>query len=477
MKSLIYFFIIISFAGFILISCSEEDNPAESQNSPPEIQSVTASPSTITVNGTTSLTCLATDPDQDQLTYSWSSPEGSFPGGSSGSTLQWLAPSTTGSYSIAVTVSDGAETDQDFVSVSVQESGSNLPPNAPSNPNPANNTADVSVNTTLSWTCSDPDGDSLTYDVYFGTLSNPPLVSNDQSETTYDPGTLGSDETYYWKISAFDGELTTEGSLWSFETTAGGVGWNPGEPPTNPSHGDEWTAYMGESEAPLDMIYIGPGSFMQGSPTSEVGHEDDEYPPHLVTLDYGFWLGKYEVTQGQWEAVTGSNPSYYSGANRPVEGVSWNMITADFLSPLNAQTTEGEWRMPSESEWEYGCRAGTTTRFYWGDDLSETLIDDYAVYNGNDPDGTAEVGSKLPNSWNLYDMSGNVWEWVEDYYHSNYTGAPTNGDPWLSPTSSTRVLRGGSWGNYAGYCRSANRGSDSPSDAGGYYGFRIVLSP
>ena len=208
-----------------------------------------------------------------------------------------------------------------------------------------------------------------------------------------------------------------------------------------------------------------------------ISYED---PQHLVTLDYGFWLGKYEVTQEQWVALMGSNPSQYFGIgdDYPVYCVSWDDIVNDFLVELNSQTAGAPWRLPSESEWEYACRAGTETRFYWGDDLSETQIGSYAVYFLNDPGGTAEVGTKLPNAWGLYDISGNVLEWVEDYWHGNYNGAPTNGSAWLSLTNSNRVLRGGSWVNYPYRCRSADRSYNNPS--GAYYGsggFRLRRSP
>ena len=236
---------------------------------------------------------------------------------------------------------------------------------------------------------------------------------------------------------------------------------------------------LGNTGVFITMIWIPPGSFMQGAYAGELGAYSYDYPQHLVTLDYGFWLGMYEVTQSQWETVTGSNPahSYGVGDNYPVYYISWNMIHDDFLSELNSQTAGEPWRLPSESEWEYACRAGAETRYYWGDDLNYTVIDDYAWYNLNSGSQTHEVGTKLPNAWGLYDMSGNIWECVEDYWHDNYTGAPTNGDPWLSPTSGYRISRGGSWSAGASYCRSAGRLGNIPSSTYDHRGFRIVLSP
>jgi formylglycine-generating enzyme required for sulfatase activity len=180
-------------------------------------------------------------------------------------------------------------------------------------------------------------------------------------------------------------------------------------------------------------------------------------------------MGKYEVTQAQWEAVTGNNPSRYDGDNRPVEQVSWNDIHEDFLSQI-----DDDFRLPSESEWEYACRAGTETRFYWGDDHGYDDIGDYAIYYDNASGGTADVGTKRPNSWGLYDMSGNVWEWCEDYYHDSYNGAPADGSAW-NDNGSSRVLRGGSWNNNPRSCRSAHRNRHNPPYRLSSYGFRLIL--
>ena len=220
----------------------------------------------------------------------------------------------------------------------------------------------------------------------------------------------------------------------------------------------------------ITMVWIPPGEFMMGAQEDEQDSEENEDPRHRVTLDYGFWMGKYEVTQAQWEAVTGSNPSYCDGENRPVEMVSWDNIHEDFLSQI-----DDDFRLPSEAEWEYACRAGTETRFYWGDDPDYEEIDDYAVYCDNDDGGTAEVGTKRPNAFGLYDMSGNLYEWCEDWYHDSYEGAPDDGSPWLdNPVGSFRVPRGGSWYYNAGYCRSANRYNNDPSARCLFLGFRLA---
>ncbi|MBZ0265296.1 formylglycine-generating enzyme family protein [bacterium] len=227
------------------------------------------------------------------------------------------------------------------------------------------------------------------------------------------------------------------------------------------------------------MVWIPAGDFMMGAYDGEQDAENDERPQHPVTISEGFWMGKYELTQGQWEAVLGENPAhdYGVGSNYPVYYISWNDIHYNFLPAINATENGNPWRLPSEAEWEYACRAGTDTRFYWGDDPEYTEINDYAVFSGNDNGGTKEVGTKLPNGWGLYDMSGNVWEWCEDDYHDNYDVAPDNQAPWIDdPRGAGRVERGGRWYGDARDCRSANRYGYDPSGRGRGVGFRLVRS-
>jgi formylglycine-generating enzyme required for sulfatase activity len=194
----------------------------------------------------------------------------------------------------------------------------------------------------------------------------------------------------------------------------------------------------------------------------------NEKPAHLVTLTQPFYMGKYTVTQAQYAAVMGTNPSHFKGANLPVEMISWDDATA-FCSKLNEKLNDKTLavRLPTEAQWEYACRAGTRTRFYSGDADS-----DLGWSYSNCGDTTHPVGQKKPNAFGLYDMHGNVWQWCQDCYNENYAAASII-DP-LNDEGAERVLRGGSWGDTA--CRSARRCHSSPVNRGGIAGFRVVVS-
>jgi formylglycine-generating enzyme required for sulfatase activity len=225
---------------------------------------------------------------------------------------------------------------------------------------------------------------------------------------------------------------------------------------------------------PLELVWVPSGSFMMGQYTNEQSANPDENPQHQVTFANGFWIGKYEVTQAQWVAVMGNNPSNFTGdLSRPVERVSWDAVQT-FITAVNA-LGQGTVHLPTEAQWEYACRAGTTTRFYWGDDLVSPQIGTYAWHLGNSSSTTHPVGQKSPNAWGLYDTSGNVWEWCEDSYHLDYTGAPADGSAWVQPTpGSNRVLRGGSWGSFDFAGRSASRSYAGPTDTIYSVGFRLA---
>ncbi len=237
---------------------------------------------------------------------------------------------------------------------------------------------------------------------------------------------------------------------------------------------------------PLVMVWIPGGTFMMGRYAGEKNSSLSEDPRHPVTVG-GFWMAKYELTKRQWIAVmrtapwTGK-PYVLTNLDSPAVWVSSDNAQS-FLTALNSYTGI-TFRLPSEAQWEYACRGGATTRFYWGDDTDLTAIENYAwyydnVYNVPGQQYARVVGMKLPNAFGLYDMSGNVWEWCEDDYHSNYTGAPVDGQAWVdSPRSWFRVLRGGGWRNDGSmFCRSAERYQyyrNSPDDP---IGFRVSRTP
>ncbi|MDY6806624.1 MAG: formylglycine-generating enzyme family protein [Cyanobacteriota bacterium] len=217
----------------------------------------------------------------------------------------------------------------------------------------------------------------------------------------------------------------------------------------------------------LEMVSIPGGSFLMGSPEGEGC--DEERPQHRVNVP-SFFMGKYPVTQKQYEAVMGENPAYFKGANRPVEWVGWEYAT-DFCWLLS-QKTGKNYRLPSEAQWEYACRAGTTTPFYFG----ETITPDLANYDGNYIGPTTDVGCFPPNGFGLYDLYGNVWEWCQDVWHENYNGAPTDGSARESGEDMfRRVKRGGSWSDPASQSRSAYRYGEAAMGAYNDWGFRVVL--
>jgi len=240
----------------------------------------------------------------------------------------------------------------------------------------------------------------------------------------------------------------------------------------------------------LVMAKIPEGNFIMGSPEEEEGSfnkRDKERPQHKVTIQ-PFNMGKYPITQAQWGAVAQlpqinrtlePNPSEFPGANRPVERVSWH-DAVEFCERLT-EYTKIQYRLPSEAEWEYACRAGTTTPFHFG----ETITTDLANYNGNDAYGsgpkgefrekTTEVGGFPPNAFGLYDMHGNVWEWCRDTYHRSYEGAPTDGSAWVEGNDDrSHMMRGGAWNSKPEDCRSAERNDIIQVQRN--LGFRVVYS-
>ncbi|NJR59806.1 MAG: formylglycine-generating enzyme family protein [Cyanobacteria bacterium CRU_2_1] len=236
------------------------------------------------------------------------------------------------------------------------------------------------------------------------------------------------------------------------------------------------------------MIAIRGGLFFMGSPEKELERLDTESPQHRVRVP-SFYMDKYVVTQEQWWMVATQlptiqhdldpDPSYFKGNHRPVEQVSWHEAV-EFCDRLSRHTGK-PYHLPSEAEWEYACRAGTTTPFHFGD----TIAPELANYNGNYTYGTGvkgqyraettPVGSFKPNRFGLYDMHGNVWEWCADHWHENYQGAPIDGSAWIAGgNSESRLLRGGSWNCNPRDCRSASRGCNNPVNRLKSFGFRVV---
>ncbi len=242
----------------------------------------------------------------------------------------------------------------------------------------------------------------------------------------------------------------------------------------------------------MKLILIPPGEFMMGSPDSEEKRGSHEGPQHQVRITKPFYLGVYQVTQEEYERVMGTNPSYFKTASGqdtsrfPVEQVSWDdaLKFCRKLSALPSERSAGrEYRLPTEAEWEYACRAGTTTPFHFGSVLNGRQ----ANHDGNRPYGTSEkgpylertttVGSYSANGFGLYDMHGNVWEWCADWYDEEYYANSPVDDPQGPASGSDRVYRGGCWGNSAGSCRSASRRRLTPVFRGINLGFRLALVP
>jgi formylglycine-generating enzyme required for sulfatase activity len=234
----------------------------------------------------------------------------------------------------------------------------------------------------------------------------------------------------------------------------------------------------------MEFVLIPAGTFLMGTPTEQVdaiagGDQADrdwienETPQHQVEISQPFYLGRYQVTQVQWESMMGNNPSTFESYSQcPVENVFWDDVQV-FMQKLSEQ--EGrQYRLPTEAEWEYACRAGSSTVYYFGNDVAQ--LSEYAWYEANSDGQTHPVGQKLPNAWGLYDMHGNVWEWVLDWYDEYYYRTSLHTDPQGPEPGSFRVIRGGSWGSAAQNARSANRGWYRPGCRLGRFGFRCAMS-
>jgi sulfatase modifying factor 1 len=250
---------------------------------------------------------------------------------------------------------------------------------------------------------------------------------------------------------------------------------------------EKWASGYGEDEYGIwqsftvnnircTLRWISPGRFQMGSPENEPERYDNE-KQHKVTITEGFWLAETACTQALWQEIMGENPSRFKGENLPVESVSWEECQR-FIQTINERRPGRDLRLPSEAEWEYSCRAGTETPFSFGENITTGQVN----YDGKHPYNNAEKGEyremtvavkSLPcNNWGLYEMHGNVWEWCNDWY-AEYPSA-TMIDPKGTDTGTYRVLRGGSWFDFAGYCRSAYRDFYAPGYRNVDFGFRFV---
>ncbi|MDR2014755.1 MAG: formylglycine-generating enzyme family protein [Azoarcus sp.] len=242
----------------------------------------------------------------------------------------------------------------------------------------------------------------------------------------------------------------------------------------------------------MEFVLVQPGIFMMGCSEGDTDCLADGRPQHPVKISQAFYLGKFEVTQTQWTALMGNNPSRFKGDNRPVENVSWN-DAHEFIRRMNALEGTNKYRLPTEAEWEYAARAGVATKF----PFDAARAGNHAWYWNNANRQTHPVGEKQPNPWGLHDMHGNVWEWVQDwygegYYASSMTSSPgiivqpkeilsgprvVISDPKGAAEGAARVLRGGSWGNDLRYLRSAHRNAYPPDYRSASTGFRLAVSP
>ena len=237
--------------------------------------------------------------------------------------------------------------------------------------------------------------------------------------------------------------------------------------PSSPKQGDT----MKEDITGMEFVYVPGGCFQMGSViSSDKDHQDDEGPVHEVCVD-SFWMGKYEVTQGQWQKITGDDPSYFKkGSCYPVENISWDE-TKTFIDTLNRKAGK-QYRLPTEAEWEYACRANSSGKYCGSNDL-----DAVAWYEKNSDKSTQPVGKKQKNAFGLYDMSGNVWEWCADWYNKDYyASSPKNNPQDTDSVSSSRVIRGGGWFSTPKSVCAAYRNGDTPDNRSYDMGFRLLLS-
>ncbi|MEA1972662.1 MAG: SUMF1/EgtB/PvdO family nonheme iron enzyme [Candidatus Cloacimonadota bacterium] len=458
-KKLVTSLVLIITVLFIITSCSDDSTGPNDTTAPEVMITYPVDNAEITAGIEVTIRAEATDNETVSSVIFYINGEQQYEDTSSPYSFDWDTTSLNGAFNLYAKAIDGNDnqTSSDIVTVTII-------PTQLYNPTPEDNATDVSLTPTLSWECSDPDGDDLTYDVYWGTSSNPQLMSEDQTELSFNPDNLDYETTYYWKVVADDGEYQVESDLWSFTT---------------------------EELEPGTMIFVEGGTFQMGDRFNE--GSSSELPLHNVTLN-SFYMAETEVTQGEYEALIGNNPSqtsYGIGENHPVSNLSWyDMIaycnaksTAEGLTPVYSGSGTGticDWnangyRLPTEAEWEYAARGGINEadNYRYSGCHNEADLPDYAWYSSNGGSYCKEVGTKQPNQLGLYDMSGNVYEWCWDCYDSSYYSSSPSSNPHGANSGSYRVFRGGYWYYSADYCRVAYRDGYYPSYSFLSLGFRI----
>ncbi|HII01409.1 TPA: formylglycine-generating enzyme family protein [Methanosarcinaceae archaeon] len=284
-----------------------------------------------------------------------------------------------------------------------------------------------------------------------------------------DAGDTGATGHDYAALPDASQELSSFSSDSSPEKTNPEKPLDSPESPLNPP--ESFTNSLG-----IEFILVPAGEFLMGSPETEAGRQADENPLHTVRLEKPFYLGKYEVNRAQWYEVmelAGEVEGPLPGDSElPVTEVSWDDVQ-EFVKKLNEMEGTDKYRLPSEAEWEYACRAGSSTKYSFGDAESEMVK--YAWFGKSQGSAPHPVGQKAPNAWGLYDMHGNVWEWVRDSWHNDYSEAPSDGKAWESGELSHRIARGGSVTGSAESCRAANRAWFGSDVRNADMGFRLVI--
>ncbi|NGZ05747.1 MAG: SUMF1/EgtB/PvdO family nonheme iron enzyme [Magnetococcales bacterium] len=409
----------------------------------------------ITVNNLVAITdtLSASDPDQDQLSYAiiaqGSQGTATITNRATGAFTYTPHAAASGSDIFTFQVNDG-RANSNIATVTVTFATSqNSPPVA------TDGTLKVgeAMTATGMLTATDAEDDTLTYRIIANGSKGVVTITNPATGAySYTPS-AGVSGTDTFTFSVRDGQLDSNTGTVSVEILP-----------------VEVTNSLG-----MRFRLIPSGSFRMGSPETESGRSLDEGPQHTVIISRSFYMQTTEVTQEQWKLVMGNNPSYFvrCGDNCPVESVSWNTVQS-FLTTLNGRQ-EGSYRLPTEAEREYATRAGTTTRYAFG--TTSTNLGNHAWYHENSSDMTHPVAQKLPNPWGLYDMYGNVWEWVSDWYSATSYTSATETDPQGPLSGTKRSHRGGGWDYGSSYLRTANRGHKAPDVSYYSIGFRLVKVP